>query len=400
MGVLDQNAVPEDWALMLDSNHVHLVLSERELNASDMSDGADGNVSVTLDMLELDAPIPAGMFDGAHIAVVEVSGEVPSSVERIANVRTSYPEMPVIAAMRDSNLSIVRSLLHEGVADVLELPLNPENLTEVINRILSDKKFQTKTDVEPAKIISVIKSIGGVGATTLAVQTANSLAKMGGYERNGVCLFDLDLQFGSAASFLGVGQALDFSDLLVAGSRVDGDLLKSVAAELPSGLNMVPAPADIMPMESVNSDQIYRIIDTAAQEYDLLVLDLPGNWSNWSVSLVARSDIVLLVVELTIASLRQAKRQLRLLASQGIEGDHIKVVVNRVEKKLFRSINLEDASSAINYPVELSVRSDYPLVSAAHDQGVLIEDIHSKSKISKDIDLLIDDILVTLNGED
>ena len=42
VGVFDQNAVPDDWALMLDSNHVHLVLSERELNASDMSDGTEG----------------------------------------------------------------------------------------------------------------------------------------------------------------------------------------------------------------------------------------------------------------------------------------------------------------------------------------------------------------------
>ena len=115
VGVLDQNSVPEDWALMLDSNHVHLVLSERELNASDMSEGTEGNISVTLDMLELDATMPTGMLDGAHIAVVEVSAAVPASVERIANVRNAYPDMPVIAAMRDSNLSIVRSLLHEAL---------------------------------------------------------------------------------------------------------------------------------------------------------------------------------------------------------------------------------------------------------------------------------------------
>ena len=75
MGVVDQNAVSEDWALTLDGKHVHLVLSERELNASDMSDSADGNISVTVDMLDLDASIPAGMIDGAQVAVIEVSGK-------------------------------------------------------------------------------------------------------------------------------------------------------------------------------------------------------------------------------------------------------------------------------------------------------------------------------------
>ena len=145
------------------------------------------------------------------------------------------------------------------------------------------------------------------------------------------------------------------------------------------------APVDMMPIEAVNADQILRIIDLARQQYDYVVIDLPTNWTNWALSLVARSTAIFLIVELSVGSLRQAKRQLQLLDSQGISGSHVHVVANRVEKRLFRAIDLESASQALGHPVELSIHNDHPLVRAAHDQGVLIQQIRAKSKIVGDI---------------
>jgi pilus assembly protein CpaE len=47
--------------------------------------------------------------------------------------------------------------------------------------------------------------------------------------------------------------------------------------------------------------------------------------------------------------------------------------------------------------VELSIHNDYPLVQAAHDQGVLIRAIRAKSKISADFDAMLD--VVTAGAE-
>jgi pilus assembly protein CpaE len=228
-----------------------------------------------------------------------------------------------------------------------------------------------------------MKSIGGVGATTIATHLANELAARN--SGRGVCVLDLDLQFGDAASYLGLSNQLSIADLLEAGTRIDGELLRSVVTTTPQGLNVIAAPADMMPIEAVNADQILRIIDLARQEFDFVVIDLPTNWTNWALSLVARSTAIFLIVELSVGSLRQAKRQLQLLDNQGIRGDHINIVANRVEKRLFRTIDLESAAQALGHPVELSIHNDYPLVRAAHDQGVLIQQIRAKSKIVGDI---------------
>lgn len=384
MGYYEQlHALPEDWVLDLDRQSVLLVLSEAEMVAAQLDAVDAGAVPILLNTLPIDAEIPVTALANARILVLEVSPSYPASLERLSAVRDLYPQLPVIAAVRDANLPLVRTLLKQGVRDVVGLPLPHAELVEILKEISAQLQAEISSDVAQGQLVTIMKSIGGVGATTVATHLASELAA--GSTGRGVCVFDLDLQFGDAASYLGLSNQLSIADLLEAGSRIDGELMRSVVTKTPQGLNVIAAPADMMPIEAVNADQILRIIDLARQEFDFVVIDLPTNWTNWALSLVARSTAIFLIVELSVASLRQAKRQLQLLDNQGIRGDHIHIVANRVEKRLFRAIDLDSAAQALGHPVELSIHNDYPLVRAAHDQGVLIQQIRAKSKIVGDI---------------
>ena len=384
MGISEQlHAIPEDWILDLNQHSVLLVLSQAEMAAAQLEAVDAGSLPILLATIEPDAEVSADALDNACILVLEIAPELPASLERLSAIRQLHPKLPVIAAVRDANLTLVRTLLKQGVRDVVSLPLPHAELVEILREISVQLDVQQAAEVKQGQLITVMKSIGGVGATTVATHLASELAMQS--TGRGVCVIDLDLQFGDAASYLGLSNQLSIADLLVAGSRIDGDLLRSVVSTTPQGLNVIAAPADMMPIEAVSADQILRLIDLARTEYDYVVLDLPTNWTNWTLSLVARSTAIFLIIELSVASLRQAKRQLQLLVNQGISGDHISIVANRVEKKLFRSIDLDSAAQALGHPVELSIHNDYPLVRAAHDQGVLIQEIRSKSKIVGDI---------------
>ena len=384
MGISEQlHAIPEDWILDLNQHSVLLVLSQAEMAAAQLEAVDAGSLPILLATIEPDAEVSADALDNACILVLEIAPDLPASLERLSAIRQLHPKLPVIAAVRDANLTLVRTLLKQGVRDVVSLPLPHAELVEILREISVQLDVQQAAEVKQGQLITVMKSIGGVGATTVATHLASELAMQS--TGRGVCVIDLDLQFGDAASYLGLSNQLSIADLLVAGSRIDGDLLRSVVSTTPQGLNVIAAPADMMPIEAVSADQILRLIDLARTEYDYVVLDLPTNWTNWTLSLVARSTAIFLIIELSVASLRQAKRQLQLLVNQGISGDHISIVANRVEKKLFRSIDLDSAAQALGHPVELSIHNDYPLVRAAHDQGVLIQEIRSKSKIVGDI---------------
>jgi pilus assembly protein CpaE len=387
MGVSENiNFASEEWVLDLKSLSVLLVLSEAEMTDAQI-DSVSMPQQLLLSMLAPDAAIPPEQIEQASLLVLEIRPDLPGSLERFEAVRQVHPHLPVVAAIRNADLPLVRTLLKKGVRDVVGLPLSHAELAAIVNEVCEQLDSHSRSEVEQGQLVSVLKSIGGVGATTVATHLASELA--GRNTGRGVCLIDLDLQFGNAAAYLGLSAQLSIADLIAAGSRIDGALLKSVASKTDNGLNVIAAPLDIVPIESVNADQIMRIIDLARAEYDHVVLDLPTNWTNWTLSLVAASDVIFLVAELSVASLRQAKRQLQLLNSQNISGKHINVVANRVEKKLFRTIDLESAAQALGHPIELSIHNDYPLVRAAHDQGVLIRAIRAKSKITGDIENLL-----------
>jgi pilus assembly protein CpaE len=373
----------EDWVLDLKSRSVLLVLSEAEMTSAQFDDVAIGQAQVLISTLAPDARVDAVQLDAACLLILEIRPDLPKSLDRLKQIRASHPDLPIIAAIRDANLTLVRALLKQGVRDVVALPLAQSDLAAIIAEVCSELDAEKAAEVEQGQLISVLKSIGGVGATTVATHLAGELAANN--RGKGVCLIDLDLQFGNAGAYLGLSSQLSIADLIAAGSRIDRELLRSVVSKAESGLNVISAPMDIMPLESANAEQMLRIIELAREEYDHVILDLPTNWTNWSLSLVALSDVVFLVAELSVASLRQAKRQLQLLANQDIVGENIHVIANRVEKKMFRTINLDDAAQALGHSIEFSIHNDYPLVRAAHDQGVLINAIRARSKISADI---------------
>jgi pilus assembly protein CpaE len=140
-----------------------------------------------------------------------------------------------------------------------------------------------------------------------------------------------------------------------------------------------------MPLEAVSTDQTFHLVDLAALEFRTVFLDLPCSWTNWSLSLIGRSDLIVMVIELTVGSLRQARRQLNLLANQGLQNVPMLIVANRVQKRLFQTINLSDAEQALGHPVQYAIENDFPLISTALDQGILIGDIKPKSRVSKNI---------------
>jgi pilus assembly protein CpaE len=234
----------------------------------------------------------------------------------------------------------------------------------------------------------VIKSRGGCGATALTSQLACRFAATQAGHGRKACLIDLDVQFGDAAFQLGLQPKLTFGDLVEAGARLDGELLRSVAVQHASGLAVIASPTKMLPLESITSEQVIAAIDVAQREYGTVFVDLPANWTHWSLSLVAQSHLVLLVTELNVAALHQARRQLDLIAEQGLGEIEIRVVVNKFEKGLFRTVKPSDVERVLGRPASYTVASDAGLVDAAIDRGVLIDEIKRKSALGRDLDNL------------
>lgn len=385
MSLYDSDA--NGWTVQQEANKLHLLITRDEIAASDLE--ASGVYGFQI--------IPH-LIDGGALSI-EAIGSEPAAVALEINGSTNWQDTVgallanghyVIALLRDGNVPLIRQLLQSGVKDVLGLPLQTADLKAALEQLRDNMNAGLGGDQGRGKVVSVIRSVGGVGATMIATQAASLQAERDRAVGRDTCLIDLDLQFGNAATYLGIQPPLTIKTLIDAGIRMDRALVRSVAARASTGVHVIAAPSDIVPLEAMNADQLIQMVDMASQEFSTVYLDMPASWTNWSLSLIARSDLVILVIELTIASLRQARRQLELLSMQGLGDVPVMVVVNRVQKKLFKSIDLGDAERAIGHPVSVSVTNDFPLVSTALDQGVSIYSLQKGSKVAKDMEGLID----------
>lgn len=339
-----------------------------------------------LQVAELGAgdPIADNLLADAALVVLEVDPQDSSSMQRIGRIRDMRPDLPVVAAIERASVSLVRTLLHQGVTDVVSLPFDQEELLQVILNAVANKMASSTETVTLAPTVAVVRSLGGCGATSIATHLAGDLAA---HDRSGrgAVIADLDLQFGSVASYLGVRPRATLADLLGSEARLDADLLRSVAADAGGGLSVIAAPESIMPLESVDTDDLLRVIRLLRQNFGYVVLDLPANWTNWTLSAALAANSIVLVVELSIASLRQAQRRLELFRSVGIDERAIEIVVNRVENRLFRTIGVDDVEKTLGYRVTGTVALETPALSTAQNQGALLGKIARKSKFAQDM---------------
>ena len=366
---------------------VRLLLAGAEGESNELVGAHAAGFPLELVIVDSASPIDPSVLAGAAAGVVQVTDGDERSIARFKQLAEG--PVPLIAAAYEPSMKLVRALVRAGAHDVVPLPLDPEELEtalEPVRRMVSAQGPRSRASHQ--KIVTIIKSEGGIGATALLSQLACRFAARELAAGREACLIDLDVQFGNAALQLGLQAALTFDDLVEAGKRLDGDLIRSIATRHKSGLYVISAPHDIMPLEALSSDQLLSIIDMSVAEFGTIFVDLPTNWTNWSLSLLARSDVVLLVTELTVPSLHRARRQLDLLINQDMANLDVRIVINRYEKGFFRTLSEADAEKVLRKPVSFTVSNDHETMTQTIERGIPIAEVKRKSAVGRDIDAM------------
>lgn len=388
MSVISPNDGGNSWRTHRREAAVQMYLSGAHGDAAALVGARIAGFPIALSVLAESDWIDPEDLAQAAAAVIQVDRDSADSVKRFQKLAAAT-KTPLIAAAYEPPLAFVRALVRAGAHDVVPLPLEVADLEISLAPIRESLANQEQSaSFGTAKVVSIIKSVGGVGATALLTQLGIRFAQQEAKFGREACLIDLDVQFGDAAFQLGLQPKLSLADLVDAGSRLDGDLMRATTTTHASGLNVLASPPSMMPLEALSSEQVIEIVELAKREFGTVFLDLPSNWTNWSLSLLAQSDLVLLVSELSVASLHRARRQIELIDSQGLNDLDMRVVINRFEKGLLRTVRAADVSSALRRDIGYTIANDHPLMRSASDQGVPISDIRRKSAIGKDIDTL------------
>ena len=374
----------KNWQRSGQRYRVTAFLSQDEQDAFETLGRAVGGVGFSTALLDPGLPIPPDLLKAADAVVVEVRCDQSGAIERLQKLVGAAAGLPIIAAVRDPSLADLRKLMRTGIWDVVPLPLASAELQHVLERLMVELDRRGGCEAQKGSVVTAIKSRGGVGATTVLTQLA-CLSAMDKAATGPSCLMDMDLQRGNAALHLGRLPKLNLKDLLDAGKRLDAELLHTILSRHSCGLQYIAAPEEVLPLDSLTSEDALAILDVVAREFQSVFVDLPHDWTEWSFHLLARSSVILLVSELSIPSLHQTKRQLDFIRENDLGEIPLHVVMNKVSKGMFKTVGFADAERILGREVAFSIADDAATVRSALDQGEIISQVDRRSRTARDL---------------
>jgi pilus assembly protein CpaE len=291
---------------------------------------------------------------------------------------------PVIVAIPQFDVTLARQLLQMRVADFLVKPVERLDLVRACARAAQGAKSGGTPN--EARIFTFLAASGGVGLTTLAIETAMLLMRNGG----STCLVDLDFQHGSCCDYLDLEPRLDLDEIEPRPDRLDRQLLEVMISEHPSGLKMIAAPSRPAEMRSFDFEVVTRLLDLVAAHFDNVVIDVPRTWFAWTDSVLVGSNRLFLVTEMTVPGLKHARHLVSVIRERLADGPKPEVIVNRFEQRMFGpGLRRADIEQALGDTLAAMVPNNFRLVSEAIDRGVPLDEVKAGNNVSAALKKLI-----------
>jgi pilus assembly protein CpaE len=216
------------------------------------------------------------------------------------------------------------------------------------------------------RVILFAHAKGGVGTTSLAVNTAVLLAAQ---SSRPVGLLDLDVEFGDSAVYLNVHPNQTLADLKAApGTVVDealfaGFITESGSVRLVVGADL-PERADLVTLPAVQ-----LAIDRLSLTCGYVLIDAPASFSERTLTALDTSDLICLVTSGSLPSLKATRGCLDLFDKLGVAGGRVRLILNY---STTHAIDIDTATSVLGRRPDFVVQHSDSLDRAANSGRPLV----------------------------
>lgn len=337
----------------------------------------------------------------SHVVVLETTAP-ELALQELQTARKACPSAQfIVLASASATPEDVRRLFRAGARDVLSPPVTHDQIMSALSEAIGPMD----NGEARGSVLGIVKASGGVGATTLAVNIAGHFANppQGKKEPRAtplrVAVLDFDIQFGDAALALDIIPRKDLTEILRTPKRFDAHFLDGVVERHRSGVHLLSAPQSIVPLDAIDPAVACSIVDVAASRYDLVVLQLPAAWTDWTGALLRRAERLLLVSAATVRGVAGARRILDAAAEMNVDPAAWSIAFNRLNSLLESRDMIDQARRSLGAKVIGSLSED-AAVRAAGDRGRMIWESAPNARFAKELRQLCGELAHALETEE
>lgn len=280
----------------------------------------------------------------------------------LAGVCVSGTDALVIGPVND--VTLYRKLVDLGVKDYLVHPVEPAEFIGVIGRILIDRK-----GVSESKLLPVIGSKGGVGASTIA----QGMAHMLGNKYNQKALYiEAAAGWASYPVTFGIDPVAELEDAVQAAEKGDNDGLNQLIHEISDNFHLLACGGGVMMEDCPGGIAMERLIDRLLVTYPIIVFDVSGGVRELISLATARGHIITLVSDSTLPALRNARSLIKDIADMRDGGDELplKFILNKAGQTGIVEVSNKDIEDSLDHPIDATLPFDGKTIQSPMAEGI------------------------------
>ena len=293
------------------------------------------------------------------LAVVDARSGSPTGIERL---RSSFPSASIFAVASTAEPHQILEAMRAGANEYLAWPLD-ESFVAAVTRTVD--RARPKDGSRSSAVLSFFGVKGGVGTTTVAVNSAIEIARV---SKRPTLIIDLHQFLGEVALFLGVRPRFTLVDALDNLHRIDAEFLRELVVRHKTGLDIMAGGEQIDRPGIHDGPAFEQLLQVLGRTYDFIIIDAGClNQACGDVAVFA-ADTVYVVANPDIASVRNAHRVIDRMGQLGAGRERLRLLLNRMSDQ--HEIGVKQIETTLGHSLHMVFPSDYSTVSAALNSGV------------------------------
>jgi pilus assembly protein CpaE len=314
------------------------------------------------------------------VLMLELSEPIEDALGAAAEFRLESPDTAILFTGEAYDQDLLLQAMRAGASDIIKWPLDRAALGQALERIAA-LQLRKQGGAVQRRVITVFSNKGGSGVSTIATNLAVSLRRRTQRE---VALVDFDYQSGDVAFFLRIDPKRSLGDI-VAAPRVESAIVQDTLTKHESGVYVLPQPEQLDRVEGITAEHVGPVLDILAKTFDIVVVDAPHVFNEVSLEIFDRTSTIILLAELSVPSIRAARRSLEIFDKLNFLAvpDRVRVVVNRYSDQ--GAVTIGQLEETLGLPVFASVANDFFAVSEAINLGRPLCGEKAEGRAARDI---------------